>query len=157
MVIIGPGAAASLTPGNDVAYDGRFAIGGQLSTSANFTLTSGNTSFLVSGTGAHLTDSGAFALDGLFLQASNHGLLPVGGLTLAPNSFVSVDDTGSLEVGSADGAAAGAVTIDAGATTSGTATITGLVVDDGTLIATGGTLTLQDDVPRSRRRSASPA
>src|SRR6185437_1877470 len=158
LVIVGPGAASSLTSSGDVAYDGNFTVGGALSTSVNFTLmaastlsatsvvTNGNAAFLVSGRGARLADSGAFVLDQATLQVSNHGALQVAGLTLAPNSYVLLDDTGTLEVGGAGGAAAGALTVDAGAAVSGPGIIGAKVVDGGTITASGGTLILQDDV-----------
>jgi hypothetical protein len=65
---------------------------------------------------------------------------------LGANSFTYVDSTASLEVGSAGGAVAGALTVDAGAAVSGVGMIAAKVLDGGTITASGGKLMLQDDV-----------
>ena len=86
--------------------------------------------------------------------------MQLGGLVLnapQPGTFsfyspdVSVDGTSTIEIGTAGGAAVGAITIDAGktATSSATAGFTGSLVDNGILSITGGMLTQNGSVSGS--------
>ena len=86
--------------------------------------------------------------------------MQLGGLVLnapQPGAFsfyspdVSVDGASTIEIGTAGGAAVGAITIDAGktATSSATAGFSGSLVDNGILAITGGVLTQNGSVSGS--------
>lgn len=92
------------------------------------------------------------------LLAVNGGTVQVGGLILASlsavplaDTAVTVDAASVIEVGSAGGAASGALTIDPGRVlvAEATALIDAALVDDGTLIAAAGTLTQRGAVSGS--------
>ncbi len=68
------------------------------------------------------------------------------GLTLAAGSTLITSTKGSVEVGLAGGAAKHVVTVDKSWLLSGAGTIEQAVVDQGTLNATGGTLTLASSI-----------
>ena len=76
------------------------------------------------------------------LDVTAGGAVQVGALLMGGGSGASVttDPTGSVEIGTAGGAQAGAVTIDAGATLAGNGQVDpfGTVVDNGTILASGG-------------------
>ncbi len=97
--------------------------------------------------------SGAFGVGtaSATLTALNHGFVQLAGLQLgggqfggASGSSVSTDGSGTIEIGSTGGAQGGAITIDAGLTASGNGALNigGAVINNGTLAADGGTLTL---------------
>ena len=94
------------------------------------------------------------------VAARDGGVVQLGGLVLnapQPGTFsfyspdVSVDSTSTIEIGTAGGAAVGAITIDAGktATSSATASFSGSLVDNGILSITGGMLTQNGSVSGS--------
>ncbi|MGI4977977.1 MAG: hypothetical protein ACRYG6_13640, partial [Janthinobacterium lividum] len=118
-------------------------------------LTAVNGSVVVSGAGATLAISDLLTLGGgmsgvglpvTSLSATEQGVVSVGGLIMGGGSgaSVSVDSISSIEVGTLGNAAAGVVTIDAGAFLQGSGNVqsTGAIVDNGSLVANGGTLTL---------------
>ncbi len=80
------------------------------------------------------------------LLVTSGASVQAGGLTLGGGSGDSIvtDPTATLEVGTAGHAALGAVSVDAGATLAGNGSVNpfGAVVDNGTILASGGTLTL---------------
>ncbi len=78
------------------------------------------------------------------LSVTSSGTAVLAGLALGggAGATVQTDATGVIEIGSAGGAASGAVTIDTGMAVAGSGLVNvgGLVVDNGTLTAAGGTL-----------------
>ena len=170
-VIAGPANAASLTVTGDVALVGSFSIGtlaigvggemlaGVLDILPGSVLAAGSAAVgdgevTVSGS-AVLDVAGALVLGGGYsgvglpvtaLSATAGGTIVAASLVMGGGSGNSVitDPTGVIEIGSAGGAAAGAVTIDAGAMLSGNGEVNpfGAIVDNGTIEATGGALWL---------------
>ena len=173
-VIAGPANAASLTILGDVALTGAFApamltvgAGGANALPGTLDLLAGGTArassawvadgaIAVAGAGARLSVAGTLTLGaggiaGIGLPTAsllvNAGaLVQAQALVMGDGSGASiiVDPTGTVEIGGAGGAAAGAVTIDAGATLTGNGQVDrfGSVVDNGTILALGGTLSL---------------
>ena len=169
-VIAGPGNAAALSVTGEVALSGSFAVGtltiGQASgTPGALDLTAGaltasqaviaDGAVAVSGAGVSLDVAGTLTLGGgpsgvglptASLAADAGATVLAASLVLGGGSGASIttDPTGSVEVGTAGGAQAGAVTIDAGATLAGNGAVNpyGSVIDNGTVFATGGTLSL---------------
>jgi hypothetical protein len=171
-VIAGPANAASLAVTGDLALVGAFAIGtltmgvggstmqggafdllpGSQMTVATLAIQDG--SVAVTGA-ATMAVSGAIALGGgesgiglpiTGLSATAGGTITCTALTLGGGSgnTVTTDPTGSIEIGTAGGAATGAVTIDPGASLAGNGEVNpyGAIIDNGTITATGGTLVL---------------
>ena len=132
---LGTGALAVATAGTLVLQSAVSATGAQVSAGE----------LLTSGAGNGLTDQGTLALSGAaaVLGAQGHSTIQCGALSLA-GGVVSADSTSSVEVGTLGGAALGAVTIDAGSAASGAGSIGlyGLVMDNGGITASGGTLWL---------------
>src|SRR6185437_6065052 len=132
-------------------------------------------SLVVSGTGASLTDASDLTFGGNTggsgtVAVSNHGTLRTTGLGVdiglhfQSSATISVDGTGTLEVGTAGGAAPGALTVDPDGSVGIQGTITATVVDNGviatvggfevgpiSLIPIGGVLTINGDVSGSGR------
>src|SRR6185437_2450725 len=67
-------------------------------------------------------------------------------LTMTGFSTISVDTTATLEIGTGGSPAAGALTVDAGATLLGTGNLSAKVVDNGTITASGGSLAISGAV-----------
>jgi hypothetical protein len=129
------GAAASattatVTVGNVANSQGTLAV-----TGAGSTLDAGGGLIEVGGNNALGT-----------LTVGSQARVSAANLALRLGSRVSVDGTGTLELGSAGGATAGALNIDSGATLSGAGEVAAAVVDNGLLIANqGGSNTLTVD------------
>jgi hypothetical protein len=171
-VIAGPANAAALSVTGDLALGGVFAIGtltlgqaigagvaGVLDLLPGAQMAAGSAAIAdgglsVSGS-AVLAVSGALTLGGgqigvglpiTSLASSAGGTITAASLTLGGGSgdSITTDPTGVIEIGSAGGAEAGAVTIDAGATLSGNGSVNpfGALVNNGTIAASGGVLTL---------------
>jgi len=173
-VIAGPGNAATLGLTGEVALSGAYGIGTLAVGEANGTGFTSGTLDLVPGASIGAASAaiaaGAISLSGSATSLTVAGTLTLGGgvsgvglpvtsliadagavvqaasLVMGGGSgdSITTDPTGSVEIGTAGGAAAGAVTIDAGATLSGNGSINplGKIIDNGTILATGGTLTL---------------
>ncbi|HST75627.1 MAG TPA: Hint domain-containing protein [Acetobacteraceae bacterium] len=174
-MIAGPGNSSSLTTTQNVALVGAFAIGaltvgagGNGGGSDVLDLVAGTTlsassvavqdgSLALTGAGTRLTDSGALTLGSLASFGPNPGTLSltskasaqVASVTMIGSSTIKLDSTASLEVGTGGAPVAGALTVDSGATVSGIGTLSGAVVDNGTITATGGPLTIQGAVSGS--------
>ncbi|MBV9249939.1 MAG: hypothetical protein JO227_11925, partial [Acetobacteraceae bacterium] len=155
--ITGTGDSASLTFSGDNAVGGHLttgslsvngASGSTLDINAGASVTAataslnGGDSINVAGNGARLTVTGALTVNGS-LAATNHGMIQLGSVSLGDGlapAAISTDSTSSIEIGTAGSAAAGAVTVDSGATLTSSAgsstTIIGNVVDYGTLSLT---------------------
>ena len=164
--IAGTGATAQLSIANEVLLWGTVAVGGSLTLlpasgvkgaatdldldgGANLTAVSLNmgvgSSLVVGGTST-LKVSGTATLAGGFLLATNASTVQFGGLIA--NGFagsyglnygtIAVDDNASLEIGTAGGAAAGAITIDRGQSVAICGTIDGNLVLNGTLSVQAG-------------------
>ena len=147
-VIGGSGSAALLSASGFIALTGSFNFAtlahdsGQLDILSATTVTSSALTangLQVSGPGAVMSAAelivGSASSIGLPLAVSNHGAIEVASLDLL-QAIVFVSPTSTLEVGTTGGAAPGTLTIDAGATVSGTGTISTPVVDNG-LLAVG--------------------
>ncbi|MFI4935049.1 MAG: beta strand repeat-containing protein [Caulobacterales bacterium] len=151
------GAGAELTVGGTLTTNfGTAAIdltaGGKLSVTgaaslwdSPLTVTSGD-----------VTVGGALSLTGAALTLSNGASVQVASLTTAENSIllpsISVDSSSTLEIGTAGGAVAGAVTIDSGAklTLDSDTPISASIVNNGLIDSAGGgglvdTSTLQNN------------
>lgn len=111
----------------------------------------------VSGAGASLDVTGATQLlvgydySGMIpitptgtLNVADGGSARLDSLSLAAGTFVKLDSTSTLEIGSTGGARPGVVTVDAGRTISGSGEITAGMTNNGTLVANDGD-TLQID------------
>ena len=152
--IQGPGNAATLALQGNVALAGSFAAGALSVGSGILAIGQGDAVSAASATavgGIEVQDGvlavgGTLALQGSAsaLSAGSQGTIGLGGLTLAAGSDVAIDSTSSLEVGDGtDGSTPGAVTIDPGGTFSGAGSLAaGQLIDDGLVIAAGGTLSV---------------
>jgi hypothetical protein len=171
-VIAGPADAASLSVMGDLAMTGTFAIGNlALGTGGNngvpatldllpATQMTAASAVIADGElsltgGADLAIAGALTMGGgpsgiglpvTQLAVSAGATLTAASLTLGGGSgdTITTDPTATIEIGTAAGAIAGAITIDPGATLSGNGQVNpfGTLVDNGTIAAAGGTLTL---------------
>jgi hypothetical protein len=116
-------------------------------------LVAGGGSTLEAGDGSKVTVTGLTTLNGGFVAATNASIVQFGSLigNTATSGYygygarIAVDDNSSLEVGTAGGAALGAVTIDKGATVAVSGTIDGNLVLKGALGVEAGA-SLQIDV-----------
>ena len=174
--IAGSGAAAQLLISRDVllwgsvAVSGTATIGGaaffDLDGASN--LTAGGLNLhegasLLAG-GSTLAVGGTAALAAASITALNGSTLQLGaliadtintGLALETGT-IAVDDTSAIELGTAGGAALGAITIDAGQTAVVSGTLYGNVVAAGTLaIQAGGTLSIDAGDPFGTAQSIS--
>ena len=142
--LAGSGNAASLTVRGYLSASGTFALG---------TLAVGSTAGLAVVSGARITVSGTASLTqttgqvalavaaGSTVQAAGLALSGTGALQYALGTGVAtITAAGTLEVGTAGGATAGVVTIDAGQTISGSGAIGAPIVNNGTILATSGAL-----------------
>jgi fibronectin-binding autotransporter adhesin len=171
-VIAGPADAASLSVTGDLAMTGTYAIGslvlGQngnagipatLDLLPNSIMTaggvaivdgelsiSGSTQLAVAGTITMGGGQSGIGLPVTELAISAGGTVTAAALIIGGGSgdSITTDPTAVLEIGNAGGAIAGAVTIDAGATLSGNGAVNpyGELIDNGTIAAAGGVLTL---------------
>ena len=157
---LGTAATETFLPSTPYYY----GDGGRLSVSTGATVTvAGNiagrdASVSVSGAGSRLTVGGTISLNGIPgysingpLQVTSGGSLQTSGLSFqqfGSNTAISslyVDSTSVLEVGTLGGAAAGALTIDAGAMVSASVTTwlqTPTIIDNGVIVDAGGSLSL---------------
>lgn len=162
--ITGTGAAAQLAIGNDVLLWGTVAIGGTATimgsadldldggaTLAAGALALGNAAALEVSGGSYLAAAGGATLAGGLLEALNGGSVQLGGLVAngvnngyaSCTGLIAVDGGSSIEVGTAGGAALGAITIDAGVTAAVTGTVEGnLIVNGSVAVQAGGRLTI---------------
>lgn len=174
--IAGTGATAQLSIVNEVILWGTVAVGGSLTllpasgvkgaataleldggamvTTASLNIGVG-ASLVVGGTSS-LKVSGTSTLTDGFLLATNASTVQLGGLIA--NGFVgsyglnygtiAVDDNASLEIGTAGGAAAGAITVDRGQSVAICGTIDGNLVVNGTLgVQAGSSLVIDSNNP----------
>ncbi len=89
-----------------------------------------------------LTAAGAATVAGMLATTGTGKVQLGGGLTLQSRSVLLAAGKGSIEIGTAGGAAEGVVTVDKGALLSGAGTIKSSVVDRGGIEASGGRLTV---------------
>jgi hypothetical protein len=163
--ITGPGSCASLTFTGNTVLSGVFSTGmltvgtpgespvaGELDVfpGSSLSATAGlvaSGDLLSSGPGTDIAVGGTLTVGsagGLaVLAAQDRGAVQVGGLALDAGS-ATADASSTLEVGSAGGAAAGVVTIDAGFAVSGNGSLNGAgaVTDNGLIDAEGGILSV---------------
>ena len=171
--VSGSGATAALSNGlaigdasGEFFFDyGSVSVASGATIAVTGTLDESFGSIDVSGAGSALTVSSAATIGDYYeedsdsLSVTSGGFVRFGGLSLQNNvssqysyeaflPYVYVDSTSTLEIGSAGSAAAGAITVDDGnsilATTS--ATLSGNVVNKGTISETGGALTVTGNV-----------
>ena len=152
--IVGIGGAAQLAINDDVLLWGSIAVAGTvtLGGAADLDLDGaaslgagglalGNGASLEVGDGGTLTVSGGASLANGFLAAIDGSSAQLGGLIAdtvnsgypVVTGLVAVDDDSSIEVGTAGGAALGAITIDAGMITAATGAIDGNLIVNGVL------------------------
>jgi hypothetical protein len=154
--IIGPADAALLAETGNLALSGQYSIGaldvgsgtaaGVLALGADAALQDASATVL----GAVLVQGGAFSTSSTLsllsslLQAGGLAYVQAGAAALTGTSALTTDGTATVEIGQAGSAARGAVTVDAGAVLSGAGAVNpqGLIVDNGTITASGGTLVL---------------
>ena len=160
--IVGPGAAATAMFAGNTHLSGSFTFGtlvsgvggagglleiqaGDVLTSSTASIASGSLlaggSVAVAGTLSMGTVTGA----GATLYVTSGGSVRSAALFLGNGSdVITIDPSSTVEVGHAGGAAAGALTIDAGSalTGQGSANAYGAVVNNGLVVAQGGTLSL---------------
>jgi Hint domain len=159
-LIGGPGNSASLIVTGAIALSGVFATGGLTVGTA---LATGTLDIVAGGTLTTTTPTqinGTLEVSGAGALVSVNGILTVGPQSagLSPPDIaalnggyikthllylnggtITVDATSTIEVGTPGNAAAGALTVDGGYYINSTGgTITGAVIDKGTLLATGG-------------------
>ena len=167
-VLSGPGSAATFNVGHNVALiGGAFAftnlvvgsssaggylsiIGGGTVTASTLSITNGQ--IMVDGSGSSLVLSSAVTLGGSY----GEGIYVGAGATVTTANIsgtptLVVDPAGTFEIGSAGGAAMGALTIDAGFTLAIvksaveiSAGITGALIDNGAVTLGAGTFTTID-------------
>ena len=162
-LLTGQGAAASLSISGNVAFSARVAAGAVTASAATLdvdaagTLGAGSMGFAsgvlqVGGVGAVLAVGGTLTFGPVAAGASgprvtvvNQGEMQAGALVLN-GATIAVDGVSAIEVGSAGGAAAGVVTVDAGATlTSDGGVVGSAMVVNGVLLAEAGTTSLLSD------------
>ncbi len=138
VVISGTGAASALTIDAAVLLDGAFSAGtladnNGVSLAAGDTLAvaggasmAGYTALTVAGAGASLTIGGTLSIGTEYsyggqadITASDGGAIQMAGLQALSFADFSVDATSSIEVGTAQNAAAGSFTLDRGASAAG--------------------------------------
>ena len=130
--------AGSIT-GNGTAYqltfDGTNTVTGTLTVLDLLSDNSGTTDVTGALSAASATVSGA-------LSALSGGRISVGGsITLVPGAMLAIDGTSTMEDGTAGGAAAGSLTVDAaGGVIGGDGTIAAPVVNNGLINANDGTI-----------------
>jgi hypothetical protein len=126
-----PGAHAAV--GTALVADGELSVSGSAVLAVSGTLTMGGGSL---GVGLPVT----------MLSATAGGTITAGSLVIGGGSgdSITTDPTGVVEIGTTGGGAAGAVTVDAGASLTGNGSVNpfGVVVDNGTITASGGGLLL---------------
>src|SRR6185437_10261537 len=174
-------AAGLSLEGGDFALDGIFNLGslevnGTLAIMAGSSVSAGsvsvgdqpapqgmNGSLLVSGTGASLTDASDLRIGNASgtgtetVAVSNHGTLRTTGLSQVsvlhgfPFATIDVDGTGTLEVGTAGGAAAGALTVDQDGVVEFDGAINATVIDNGVIRPAGVKLSIYGDVSGTGR------
>jgi hypothetical protein len=153
--IIGPADAASLAIDGNVTLSGEYDIGA-------LTVGQGAAGVLALGPGATVTDAtavigGAVLLQGAafvsgetltlaggLLQATGGAVVQASEAVLTQGAVLTQAGTASVEIGTAGGAAAGEVTVDAQAVLEGAGAVNpqGAILDQGTITASGGTLML---------------
>ena len=137
-------AGGIAAPDGVVVADG---IGSSIVAGSMFTASAGRVYTSVS----NLTVASVFSS----LAALNGGFVRVGGAVLNATSGAAVgllvDGSSTIEVGSAGGAAQGAITVDANnsVTISGGGTVTGSLIDNGTVLLSGGTVVQNGNVSGS--------
>jgi hypothetical protein len=164
VTIGGPGGATTLSLTGNIVFDGAFSVttlsvgtaasaaaillqpGGSLAASVaaidNASISIGtNNAFSVTGTAMLGLASDAIG-NATTLSVANHGFSQLAAVNLAGNTVLTSDGSGTLEIGTLGGAAGGAITIDAGAILAGAGSVNshGVVKDNGTVTAFGGTL-----------------
>jgi hypothetical protein len=161
LTLVGPANAASLTLLGNVALTMQYDIGlllvgvgghaGALSLGSTAELAAADAAVIgsVAAAGGVLSVAQTLTLGGTagqgVLTAENNSVVDLGALTLAGSaSAVAIIGAASIEVGMAGNAASGALTIDAGAAAGGAGVlnVTGQIIDNGTLTASGGTLSV---------------
>ncbi|MGI3778034.1 MAG: hypothetical protein ACRYGC_12150 [Janthinobacterium lividum] len=166
--IYGPGQASAALFLNSSGLSGTYAFGslaignaslaGGMNLNAGASVSVAGPATLLDGavlvaTGAQLTVGGTLTLGGTgaaqptaTLDVGDGGHALLAGLQLLPgvHDNISIEGTGSLEIGAGGQAVAGAVVVDTGALVSGAGTIGfgGTVTNYGTILATGGVLSL---------------
>ena len=141
-VIGGSGIAASLTTAGLVGFNGAISAstatiaGGTSEILAGGLLSTGSLTdsglLIVNGTAAVVTVANTLTVTGNTLEVVNGGSLQAATAVLS-NATISVDPFGAFEVGGAGGAAAGRISVDAGATLSGNGFLAAPVIDNGVL------------------------
>jgi hypothetical protein len=158
--ILGTGAAAQLSIIQDVLIWGTIAVGGtvslQVPNTTNLTteldldagakltagaLSLGSGSTLAVGDASKLGVSGTTTLTASFMVATNGSTMQFGGLianntpgAIRPNyNTIAIDSSATMEIGSAGGAATGAITIDSGVVAALGGILYGNLVVNGTL------------------------
>jgi hypothetical protein len=99
---------------------------------------------LAAGSAISFGTDGRLVVTGSLRVASTLNLS--GGGSLAPATIGVNGVNGTIEIGTAGGAQAAKTNVDAGATLSGNGRVQGGLVDNGQIVATGGTLTLAGNV-----------
>jgi hypothetical protein len=173
-VIAGPANAASLSVTGEVALTGALGIGTlSVGTVSGTRFTDGGVDLLAgtvinaraaaiaagavssAGSGALLSVAGSLTMGGgqtgvglpvTALTATAGGRIRAAGLVIGGGSgnSITTDPAGSVEFGTLGNAAAGAVTVDPGASITGNGSINpfGALIDNGSITATGGVLSL---------------
>ena len=126
-------------PPTDLELDG-----GAVLTASSLTIQSNST--LEVGGGSKLTISGNAALSSAYLSAMSGSTVQLGGLVLNNGPFsnyvngsnLAVDDNSSIEIGSVGTATPGTITIDKGQTIAFAGSLSGNVVNNGTINVEGG-------------------
>jgi hypothetical protein len=158
--IVGPANAAALSLFGSVALSGTYAlgsltVGGPGGAAGVLALSSGAVALAEAATiygdmladGASLSTTGLLAVSSGALVVTQGALVQSGTLALSgTGATITVDATSAFEVGTADDATQGDLTVDADAVLSGAGTVdpVGNIVVTGTITASGGTLTLGD-------------
>ncbi len=155
LTVMGPADAAALSMTGTVALAGAYAIGTLLvGTQGGALLAIGSGSSLSAASasvagglavgGGTLSVASMLALGaGGLLSVSGQGSVQAGTLTLGgAGCTVATDAASSVEIGGDAGAEAGSITVDAGGVLQGAGLVSGQVVDQGSIVASGGTLVL---------------
>ncbi|MDE2197509.1 MAG: Hint domain-containing protein [Rhodospirillales bacterium] len=143
----GPGAAAILDVSGNLALYGQLNLGTLSATNGQIDILAGGVAqasaaglssagLLVNGVGADFAVAGTATVSGFGvpLSARDHGAITLAALA-AGGAVLTVDSTATFEIGAAGGAAAGLLTVDAGAALSGASALNGAVRDDGLITA----------------------
>ena len=136
--VTGTVALLAATAPTELDLDGGVLVAGGVTLAAGTALELADNSSLTATAAATLTDGFLLAASGSAMQLGGLIANSVTASWTTLSSTIAVDDSGSIEIGTAGGAAAGVITVDAAHTAALSGTIYGNVVVNGTVAVEAG-------------------